>query len=76
MSATDEHTGEEYQAVIERLQKHGREFSGTGLPLLFVKQPDNPVDPNAVGVITSAVRPNFFQCAANAGTVLLGTVCG
>lgn len=56
VSATDDHTGEQRQELLSQLQKNGREFSGAGIPVLFVKQPDNPVDPNAVAVMSGAVR--------------------
>lgn len=55
VSAIDDHTGEHRQRIIVNVKKHGSNFSGSGHPVLFVKQPDNPVDPNAVVVMSGMV---------------------
>ena len=61
VSYTDDHTGENRQQLLASLLRHGRNSSGAGIPLLFVKQPDNPVDPQAVAVMSGAVCSWLLQ---------------
>jgi hypothetical protein len=57
VSTSDDHTGEARQSILFKLYRSAKEASGAGLPLLFIREYDNPVDPNAVAVVSSVVRP-------------------
>lgn len=48
-------TGEARQDILDRLRMSAQSSSGTGLPVLLMREPDNPVDPEAVAVMSSLV---------------------
>lgn len=56
VNASDDHTGESRQQILFKLHRSAKEASGAGLPVLFVKEYDNPFDANAVAVVSSVVR--------------------
>jgi hypothetical protein len=51
----DDHTGKDRQKLLAEMQKQGRQISGAGLPVLFMKETDNPFDRDAVAVVSSVV---------------------
>lgn len=55
VSFPDDHTGEDRQQLLASLRRQGRSSSGAGIPVLFVKQPDNPTDPHAIAVMSGVV---------------------
>eukprot|EP00892_Ulva_mutabilis_P008416 jgi/Ulvmu1/5947/UM026_0069.1 len=50
---SNDETGESRQDILDRLRKSAPSSSATGLPVLLMREPDNPADPKAVTVMSS-----------------------
>lgn len=60
-------TSEARQDILDRLRKSAQSSSGTGLPVLLMREPDNPNDPEAVAVMSSLVCDGRCSCPLTMG---------